>query len=110
MAIFTLYFSICLLGLIIRGYYHMPPSCIKHQVIDKDEDLIKTTIADRIECKCHYTNFFRRKYFLGEKKQIIMNFSSIVDDGKNDKTRLELMGLVRKNGNKKQENDLAKLL
>ncbi|CAF4116038.1 unnamed protein product [Rotaria sp. Silwood2] len=49
MIIFTIYFGICLFGLLIRGYYHVPSSCIIHEVINKEENIMKSIIANRIE-------------------------------------------------------------
>ncbi|CAF4284971.1 unnamed protein product [Rotaria socialis] len=58
MGIFAFYFAICFLALVVRGYYRVPQSCIIKDPIDKEEDKWKSIIADRPECKCHYTNFF----------------------------------------------------
>ncbi|CAF1077152.1 unnamed protein product [Adineta steineri] len=56
MAIFTFYFAICLLALIVRGYYRVPSNCIDREIIDKEETG-KLMISNRSECMCHYTNF-----------------------------------------------------
>ena len=49
MAIFTIYFGICLFGLLIRDYYHVSPSSITHELINKEENIMKSIIANRIE-------------------------------------------------------------
>jgi hypothetical protein len=57
MGTFVFYFAICLLALIVRGYYRVPQTCIYHEKIEKEEHASKSIIIDRPECKCHYTNF-----------------------------------------------------
>ena len=48
----TFYFLICLFALLIRGYHRLPSTCIKQEVIDKEENM-KSIINDEMECKCH---------------------------------------------------------
>ncbi|CAF3232742.1 unnamed protein product [Rotaria socialis] len=76
MAMFSFYFAICLIGLIIRGYYRVPQSCLIEEVIDKDENRVKSTIANRMDCKCHYTNFRLHKPNVGDDHQTISSNSS----------------------------------
>jgi hypothetical protein len=102
MAIFTFYFSICLFGLLIRGYYRVPQSCIKTEPIGKDEKEFKSIIANRIECKCHYTNFLWPKAFFDDENQTILNGSlGINNDKENENKRFEPMALVRKSKNRR---------
>ena len=84
MALFTLYFTICLLALLIRGYYRVPMSCIRNELLDKDEKTMKSIIEDRMECRCHYTNFFRLSYM---DNQTVTNSSD-------EQQRLQSWGLV----------------
>ena len=93
MAIFSFYFGICLFALLIRGYYRVPQSCIIHEVIDKAENTVKSIIANRVECKCHYTNFLWHKSFFDNNNQTIMNNSFRED---NEKQIFEPMALVSK--------------
>lgn len=60
MGMFAFYFVICFLALIVRGYYRVPDSCIVRKYIDKEDDKWQSIIADRLECKCHYTKFLWR--------------------------------------------------
>ncbi len=76
MAIFTVYFAICLFGLLIRGYYRVPLTCIKHELLDREEKTVKSIIIDRIECKCHYTNFLWHKPFFIDENRTISNSSN----------------------------------
>jgi hypothetical protein len=92
MATFTLYFTICLLALIVRGYYRVPPNCIIHEIIDKEEDTKKSIIADRPECKCHYTNFLRHINLFNYDNQTMMNTSML---NITDKRQFEPAALVR---------------
>jgi hypothetical protein len=75
MGIFALYFAICLFALIVRGYYRVPQSCIIHEIIDKEEHTMKSIIANRMECNCHYTNFLWHKKLFDNDNQTIMNTS-----------------------------------
>jgi hypothetical protein len=75
MAIFTFYFAICLLALIVRGYYRVPSSCIVYESIDKDDSIKKSKIAERFECQCHYTNFLWSKTLLNNDNQTVGNIS-----------------------------------
>ncbi len=97
MGIFVFYFAICLLALIVRGYYRVPSSCIILEVIDKEQNTLKSIIADRVECKCHYTNCLWHKSLFDNDNQTITNISrrSI-----SDKRRFEPTALVR---NKKKK-------
>jgi hypothetical protein len=96
MAIFTFYFAICLFGLIIRGYYRVPQTCLIHEVIDKEENTVKSIIANRIECKCHYTNFLWHKPHSANENRTLMNNSlGIHNDEDNEKQIFEPMALVR---------------
>ena len=95
MAIFTFFFTICLLGLLIRGYYRVPMSCIRNEVLDKDEKIIKSIIEDRMECKCHYTNFLWNKPMIFTGNQTIGNNTD-------EQHRLEPWGLVRDVSNPNQ--------
>jgi len=106
MAIFSLYFAICLIGLLVRGYYLVPQSCIIHEVIDKDENTVKSIIANRIECKCHYTNFLWHKPFLDADNQTIMNSSLGVNDEENEKRSLQSLSLVRNIKTKRRTGDM----
>jgi hypothetical protein len=64
MCIFAIYFIICFIALLVRGHYRVPSSCINHEIIDKEENTVKSIIADRFECKCHYTNFLWNKLLI----------------------------------------------
>ncbi|CAF3827144.1 unnamed protein product [Rotaria sordida] len=75
MGIFALYFAICLLALIVRGYYRVPRSCIVDEIIDKEENKIKSIIADRPECKCHYTKFLWYTQSYDNTNHTIINMS-----------------------------------
>lgn len=93
MGIFVFYFAICLMALIVRGYYRVPSSCIYHEIIDKEENTVKSIIIDRPECKCHYTNFFfRKKFFDNNNNQTNMNMSM---RNTFDEQHFELTGIVR---------------
>lgn len=92
MALFTFYFAICLFGLLVRGYYRIPETCIIHETLDKDEGTVKSLIADRMECRCHYTNFLRYKTFFDEYNQTIRNHTF---DDSDEKQKFEPMALVR---------------
>jgi hypothetical protein len=99
MAIFTLYFGICLFGLLIRGYYRVPSSCIFKEEIDKEEHTFKSIIVNKSECKCHYTSFLWRKPFINDENQTIMNISlgiNTYDDDENNQRIFEPMVIVRK--------------
>jgi hypothetical protein len=92
MAIFTLYFSICLCALLIRGYYRVPLTCIKHEILDKEEKTVKSIIEDRIECRCHYTNFlWHNPFFIDGNHTTISNST-----GDDQQRRFEPMVIVRK--------------
>jgi hypothetical protein len=93
MAVFTLYFGICLFGLILRGYYRVPMSCIVQEVLDKEENTVKSSIADRIECKCHYTNFFWHLPFMDNGNRTIFNQTS--DINVDDENEYYRTGLVK---------------
>ena len=69
MGMFMLYFAICLLALIVRGYYRVPPSCIDHKIIDKEENTMQSIIKDHDKCKCHYKNFFWNEALLHGNNQ-----------------------------------------
>lgn len=88
MAIFTFYFTICLMGLLIRGYYRVPMSCIRNEIVDKDEKTMKSIIEDRMECRCHYTNFLWNKPMLLSDNQTIGNVTD-------DEHQAESWGSVR---------------
>ncbi|CAF4999885.1 unnamed protein product [Rotaria sp. Silwood1] len=95
MAMFSFYFSICLIGLIIRGYYRVPSACILKEIIDKDENTVKSIIANRIECKCHYINFLWPKPYHHDENQTIMNISLDINyNDKNKKHNFEPMALL----------------
>ncbi|CAF0818866.1 unnamed protein product [Rotaria sp. Silwood1] len=78
MGIFVFYFTICLLALIVRGYYRVPPSCIVHEIIDKEENKLKSIIADRPECKCHYTNFLWQTNLFDNTNRTTISMSMIM--------------------------------
>ncbi|CAF1026088.1 unnamed protein product [Rotaria sordida] len=97
MAMFSFYFGICLFGLIIRGYYRVPSTCIIKEIIDKDENTVKSIIANRIECKCHYINFLWYKPYIDDENQTIMNVSLRInydDNDENKKLRFKPMVLL----------------
>ena len=99
MAIFSLYFIICLLALLLRGHYRVPSSCIIQEVLDKEENTVKSIIIDRIDCKCHYTNFFWHKPFSDYANSSAVNHSLSVSGGidiedDRDKNEYYLTGLV----------------
>lgn len=113
MGIFTLYFAICLFGLIIRGYYRVPQSCIIEEVLDKDENKVKSIIADRIECRCHYANFLWHKPVTDDDDNddnhtIWYNSSHISnsDDNENRKQIFEPRALVSRLENLKENNEI----
>jgi hypothetical protein len=91
MAIFSVYFIICLLALIVRGYYRVPSACIIEELIEDNKK--KSIIADRIECKCHYTNFLWDKSLFDNDNQTILNISMANSSGKR---QFEPTALVRK--------------
>jgi hypothetical protein len=93
MGIFAFYFAVCLLALIVRGYYRVPSSCIIHEPIDKDQSPVKSIIADRLECRCHYTNFLWHKNWFDNDNQTMMNISM---RNSSDKRQFEPTALVRK--------------
>lgn len=80
MAFFSFYFAICLFGLLVRGHYRVPLSCIIHEPLDKDEGTFKSLIADRIDCKCHYTNFLLHKTLMDDHNETIMNNSLSINN------------------------------
>ena len=96
MAMFTLYFSICLFGLLVRGYYHLPETCLERKELDKSENTYKSMISQKDECRCHYTNFLRRKSLLMNENETIANISSGVDGDTHgsDRRIFEPMALV----------------
>jgi len=96
MGIFAFYFAVCLLALIVRGYYRVPASCIIHEAIDKEEiptKSVKSIIDDRLECRCHYTNFLWRTNWFDDDNQTMMNISM---RNSSDTRQFEPTGLVRK--------------
>jgi hypothetical protein len=101
MAIFSIYFAICLFGLLIRGYYRVPKSCIIQETLDKSENTYKSIIANRLECKCHYTNFLWDKPYSDDNRTIINNSLGRNNDEENEKQTYESMALVRNIKNKK---------
>jgi hypothetical protein len=94
MGIFTFYFTICLFALLIRGYYRVPQSCIIRETISKEEDTYKSIIADRMECKCHYTISLWHKPFVDHTNQTMMNISMRINNI-DDEHQFELLVLVR---------------
>jgi hypothetical protein len=97
MAIFTFYFGICLFGLLIRGYYRVPQSCIIYEVLDEKENTVKSIISNRTDCRCHYTNFLWHKSLFNNENQRMTNMSLGFNNGdENEKRRFEPMALVRK--------------
>jgi len=103
MAIFTFYFAICLCALLVRGYYRVPTSCLIHEVIDKEENTVKSIIADRSECKCHYTNFLWNKPYIDNENQTILNISLAINNAdENEKQGFPSTSLVRKNCKQKK--------
>jgi hypothetical protein len=101
MGVFAFYFLICLLALIVRGYYRVPPACLIHEIIDKEERTVKSIIADRFECKCHYTNFLWYRASTDTDNQTMSNISMSNFDSKR---RFEPMALVRNTNTKKNIN------
>ncbi len=102
MAIFTFYFTICLLALLIRGYYRVPLTCLRHEFLDKEEKTVKSIIEDRMECKCHYTNFLWDKSILNDSNETMI--------GNNDEKQIfEPLALVR-NLSKNKQKELNKFL
>ncbi|CAF1010442.1 unnamed protein product, partial [Didymodactylos carnosus] len=62
MAIFSLYFAICAIAMLIRGIYQVPSNCIKHELIDKQDTDVKALIIQNLSCRCHYVSFlFKEK-------------------------------------------------
>jgi len=106
MAIFTLYFGICLFGLLIRGYYRVPSSCIITEEIDKEEHTFKSIIANKTECKCHYRNFKWREPFINDENQTMMNISSGISTY-NDNDNNQPMAIVRKIRKRKINNSFS---
>ncbi|CAF1176893.1 unnamed protein product [Adineta steineri] len=104
MAIFTLYFGICLFGLLVRGYYRVPETCLYQEVIDKNENTYKSIILiNRTECKCHYANvLWHKPYNYNNNNQTNMNISLKINkydddddnDNDNDKQIFEPLGLL----------------
>ena len=99
MAIFSVYFTICLMALLLRGYYRVPSSCVIQEVLDKEENTFKSIIIDRIDCKCHYTNFFWHKPFPDYENSSVFNRSvdtsrTIDTEDDRDKNEYYLTGLV----------------
>ena len=102
MAIFTFYFTICLIGLLIRGYYRLPQSCIKHEPVGKDETIVKSIIYNRMDCKCHYTNFLWHNSWFKNHNQTIRNYSlEMYNYEDDDRQQFEPIALVRMTKNKK---------
>ena len=89
MAIFTFYFGICLFALLLRGYYRVPPSCLIQEVLDKEENTVKSIIADRMECNCHYTNFLWQQPFFDFSNRTTTNSSEAAGDGDEERSYLE---------------------
>ena len=77
MAMFASYFTICLLALIVRGYYRVPPGCLEYEKIGKDDSALKTKIVDRPECRCHYTNFLWHSSLFSDDNRTMLNASMI---------------------------------
>lgn len=73
MGLFALYFAISLLGLVVRGIYRVPQVCLRYEIIDKEENTMKSIIADRPECQCHYTNFLWNKFAVENQNLLLMN-------------------------------------
>ena len=94
MAIFTLYFGICLFGLLVRGYYHLPDACLEKLEIDKNANTYKSVISPTRHCQCHYTNFLWRRSFEDDGNETSLNatFATNID---NDKGVFEPMALVK---------------
>lgn len=76
MAFFTIYFCICFCALILRGYYRVPQSCIIEEVLNREENTVKSLISDREDCRCHYTNFFWKRL----SPKIETNFTSFLNE------------------------------
>ena len=55
---------------------------------------MKSIIADRIECKCHYTNFLWDKSLFDNDNQTMLNISMRNNADEND--QFEPTALVRK--------------
>ncbi|CAF1153906.1 unnamed protein product [Adineta ricciae] len=93
MAIFTLYFGICLFGLLVRGYYHLPDACLEKLEIDKSANTYKSVISSKHYCQCHYTNFLWRRSFEDSDNETSLNatFAASVE---NDKGVFEPMALI----------------
>ena len=91
MAIFTLYFAICLFGLLIRGYYRVPLVCTEKEYLDKEEKTVRLIIANRMECRCHYTNFLWNKPFVEEDNQTMIK----INNDEQEKQAFEPLALVR---------------
>ena len=92
MGIFVVYFIICFLALLVRGYYRVPQSCIIQEIIDKEEDTKKSIIADRFECNCHYTNFLWDKGAIDRDNETRWNATATTGE---HKLRFEPIALVR---------------
>jgi len=105
MAIFTLYFGICLVGLLIRGYYRVPSSCIITEEIDKEEHTFKSIIANKTECKCHYRSPLWQT-FSNDENQTMMNISSGINTYDADENN-QPMAIVRKIRKRKINGSLS---
>ena len=99
MGIFAFYFGICLLALIVRGYYRVPQECIRYEILDKEPETKKSIIKDSAECRCHYTNF-RRNTPLEYDNQTFgnMSFGNI-----SDTLEFEPTALVRDKDRRKEK-------
>ena len=90
MGIFTFYFGICLFALLLRGSYRVPSSCLIQEVLDKEENTVKSIIADRMECKCHYTNFlWQPPFFDYYSNRTTTNSSESAGDDDDERSYLE---------------------
>jgi hypothetical protein len=95
MATFVFYFAICLLALIVRGYYRVPQSCIYYEKLEKEEHASKSIIADRPECKCHYTNFLWQNSLFDNDDDNHTMFNISIANSSNNHHHFEPTALVR---------------
>ena len=105
MGIFVVYFIICFLALLVRGYYRVPQACIIYEVIDKEENTRKSIIADRFECNCHYTNFLWDKDAIELGNETQWNETAATGE---HRLRFEPMALVRERATERRHRTMSR--
>lgn len=73
MGIFCLYFTIGLIGLLIRGYYRLPSTCLLVEGEGKEEESVTHILTNISHCRCHYTNFLWEKSYFNETNYTYIN-------------------------------------